>query len=135
MTLRSHSKVLDHLQLLIFVSATRFYHRLIVDIVLVDSCVIRRYNISQISQGVTYKSPKSFQNIAKVSLLYVDKLEWNPKHFCGLRPDFKFYRISCFAILDQSGLILDRSNLVDCDFSLLQSAQTWNLKSTPLSIA
>ena len=74
-TLRSHSKALDHLQLLIFVVATRFYDRLIVDLALVDSCVVKRYNTFQISQGVTYKSYKSLQNIARVSLLYVDKLE------------------------------------------------------------
>ena len=24
------------------------------------------------------------QNVARVSLLYVDKLDWNPKRFCGL---------------------------------------------------
>ena len=43
-TLRSHSKALDHLHLLIFVVATRFYQCLIVDLALVDACVVRRYN-------------------------------------------------------------------------------------------
>ena len=52
-TLRFHSKVSDHLQLLIFVAATRFYKRLIVDLVPVDTCVVRKYKISQISQRVT----------------------------------------------------------------------------------
>ena len=83
-TLRFHSKVSDHLQLLIFVAATRFYHRLIVDLASVDACIVRRYKTSQISQRVTHKSFKSMQNIARVSLLYVDKLDWNPKRFCGL---------------------------------------------------
>ena len=69
MTLRSHSKVSDHPQLLIFVAATRFYHCLIVDLALVDACVVRMYKTSQISQRVTLKSSKSLKNIAKVSLL------------------------------------------------------------------
>ena len=90
MTLRSHSKVLDHLQLLIFVAITRFYYRLIVDLASVDSCVVRRYKTSLISQRVTQKSSKSLQNIARVSLLYVDKLDWNHKRFRGLGPGLKF---------------------------------------------
>ena len=72
-TLRSHSKVSGHLNLLIFVAATRFYQCLIVDLALVDTYVVRRYNTSQISQGVTYKYSKGLQNA--VSLLYVDKLD------------------------------------------------------------
>ena len=48
-TLKSHSKVSDHLQLLIFVAATRFYQYLIVDLAPVDACVVRRYSTSQIS--------------------------------------------------------------------------------------
>ena len=80
-TLRSYSKVADHLQLLIFVVAIRFYQCLIVDLAPGDACVVRRYNTSQISQRATHKSCKSFQNVARVSLLYVDKLDWNPKCF------------------------------------------------------
>ena len=57
-TLRSHSKALDHLHLLIFVVATRFYQCLIVDLALVDACVVRRYTMSQISQRVAHKSSK-----------------------------------------------------------------------------
>ena len=72
-TLGSHSKVSGHLNLLIFVAATRFYQCLIVDLALVDTYVVRRYNTSQISQGVTYKYSKGLQNA--VSLLYVDKLD------------------------------------------------------------
>ena len=45
-TLRSHSKVSDQLLLLIFVAATRFYQRLIIDLALVDACVVRMYNTS-----------------------------------------------------------------------------------------
>ena len=133
--MRSHSKVSDHLQLLIFVAAISFYHYLIVDLAPVDTCVARRYNTSQISQGVTHKSSKSFQNIARVSLLYVVKLEWNPKHFHELKPDLKFYKISFFAILNRSSLILNWSSLADCEFPFWQLARTWNLKPTPLSIA
>ena len=74
-TLRSHSKVSDHIHLLIFVAATRFYQCLIADLALVNAYVVRRYNTSQISQRVTHKSFKDLQNIAGVSLLYVDKLD------------------------------------------------------------
>ena len=108
MTLRSHSKVLDHLQLLIFVAITRFYYRLIVDLASVDSCVVRRYKTSLISQRVTQKSSKSLQNIARVSLLYVDKLDWNPKRFRGLGPGLKILQNLISMILDRLGLILDR---------------------------
>ena len=38
------------------VVATRFYHHLIVVLALVDSCVVRRYKTSQISQRVIWKS-------------------------------------------------------------------------------
>ena len=71
------------------VAATRFYHYLIVDLAPVDSCVIRMYKTFQISQRITYKSFKSLKNIARVSLLYMDKLEWNPKRFRGLGPFLK----------------------------------------------
>ena len=89
-TLRSHSKVSNQLQLLIFVATTRFYHRLIIDLISVDACVVRRYKIFQISQRVTHKSSKTLQNLARVSLLYVDKLDWNHKRFRGLGPGLKF---------------------------------------------
>ena len=65
-SLRSHSKVSDHLQLLIFVVATRFYHRLIVDLAPVDAYVVRRYKTSQISQRVTHKSSKSLPKVDRV---------------------------------------------------------------------
>ena len=84
--------------------ATMFYQRLIVNLAVVDSCVVRRYKTSHISQRVTYKSSKSLKNVARVSLLYVEKLEWNPKHFCGLGLDLKICRISFSTILNRSGL-------------------------------
>ena len=92
-TLRSHSKVSDHLQLLVFVAATRFYQCLIVDLTSVDACVVRIYNNSLISPRVAYKSSKSHQNLARVSLLYVGKLDWNPRRFHRLGPCLKFCRI------------------------------------------
>ena len=70
-------KVSNHLQLLIFEETTKFYQYLIVDLFLVDACVVRRYNTSQISQRVTHKFSKSLQNVTRVSILYVDKLDWN----------------------------------------------------------
>ena len=124
MTLRSHSKVLDHLQLLIFVAITRFYYRLIVDLASVDSCVVRRYKTSLISQRVTQKSSKSLQNIARVSLLYVDKLDWNPKCFRKFGPRLKILHNLIFAFLDWSGVILDQSSLANSNSFFLQSAQT-----------
>ena len=119
---------------MIFVAATRFYHRLIVDLAPVDVCVVRRHKTSQISQRVTHKSSKSLQNLARVSILYVDKLDWNPKHFRGLGLGLKILQNLISAILEQSGLILNRSSLADSGSSFLQSTRTWNLKHTPLSI-
>ena len=118
-TLRLHSKVSDHFQLLIFVAATRFYQCLIVDLTPVDACVVRMYNTSQISQGVTHKSSKILQNVARVSLLYVDKLDWNSKHFRGLGPCLKILHNLIFSILDRLNLIFNQSSLADSDSSFL----------------
>ena len=82
------------------VAATRFYHHLIVDLALVDSCVVKRYKTSLISQRVTHKYSKSLKNVARVSLLYVDKLEWNPKYFCRLGPCLKLMQNLISAILN-----------------------------------
>ena len=117
------------------VAATRFYHRLIVDLIPVDSCVVRKYKTSQISQRVTHNSSSGLQNVAKVPLLYVDKLEWNPKHFCELGPCLNILQNLISAILNWSSLI---SQSVErgrnwIPFSTIN--WTWNLKSTPLSIA
>ena len=127
-TLRSHSKVSNHLKFFIFVAVTRFYQRLIIDLALVDSCVVRRCKTSQISQRVTHKSSKSMKNIATLSLLYVEKLEWNPKHFHGLWPCLKLLWNSIYGILDHS-------SKAECYSLFLQLARTWSLKPTPLSIA
>ena len=121
--------VVDH------VAATRFYHRLIGDLAPIYSCVVRRYKTSQLSQRVTHKSSINLKNLVRVSLLYVDKLEWNPKRFCRHGPDLKFSRITFSSILDRSSLILNWSSLADCDFPFLWLAWTWNLKPTHLSIA
>ena len=118
-TLRSHSKISDQLLLLIFVAATRFYQRLIVDLALVDACVVRRSNASKISQRVTHKTSTSLQNVAQVSLLYADKLDWNPKYFCGLRSCLKILQNLIFAILDWSNLIFNRWSLANSDSSFL----------------
>ena len=133
-TLRSHLKLSDHLHLLIFVATTRFYQCLIVDLTPVDACVVRRYNTSQISKEVTHKSSKDLQNVIRVSLLYVDKLDWNLNRFRGLEPYFKILQNLISAILDRSNLIFDRSSLENSD-SFLQLAQTWTLKHTPLNNA
>ena len=85
-------------------AATIFYLRLIVDLAPIDSCIVRRYKTSKISQRVTYKSSKSLQNIVRVSLLYVKKLEWNHKHFRGPGLDLKNLQNSVPMIFDQSSL-------------------------------
>ena len=116
------------------VAATRFYHRLIIDLSPVYSCVVKSYKTSQISQRVIHKSSKSLKNIARVSLLYVDKLEWNTKHFYGLGPCLNILQSLISTILDQSSLILEQSSLAKCDIPFLWSTRTWSLKPTPLSI-
>ena len=116
-------------------AAPMFYNCLIVDLAPVYSCIVKRYKTSQISQGVTHKSSKSLKNVVRVSLLYVEKLEWNPKRFRGLGPDLKICRIFVLEIFNQSSLI---SRLVEQGrnfhpFSVV--SWTWNLKPTFLSIA
>ena len=86
-------------------ATTMFYQRLIVDLALVDSCVVRMYKTYQISQRVTHKSFRSLKNVARISLLYVEKLEWNPKCFRELGPDLKICKISVIGIFDWSSLI------------------------------
>ena len=54
-------------------TATIFYLRLIVDFASVDSCVVRNYKTSQISQKVILKSFKILKNVARVFVLYVEK--------------------------------------------------------------
>ena len=122
LTLRSHLKVSDHLHLLIFVAATRFYQCLIVDLAPIDAYVVKRYNTSQISQRVTHKSSFSLQNVARVSLLYVHKLNWNPKRFHGLGICLKILQNLISAIFNWLNLIFDQSSLADSNFSFLQSA-------------
>ena len=79
---------------------------MIVDLAQVDIYVARRYKISQISQRVTHKSSKSLQNIAGISLLYVDKLNWNSKCCRGLGPglEFDFYNSQSEGILGTSSV-------------------------------
>ena len=116
-------------------AATIFYQRLIVDLALADSCVVRRYKTSQISQKITHKSSKILKNIARVSLLYVEKLEWNPKCFCGLGPGLKIYRISVPMIFDWLSLISWSVEHGRNSLPFFTVSWTWNLKPTLLSIA
>ena len=117
------------------VAATRFYHRLIVDLAPIDSCVVRKYKTSQISQRVTHKSSSSLQNVAKVPLLCVDKLEWNPKYFCELRPCLNILQNLISAILNWSSLTSQSVERGRNWIPFSTISWTWNLKSTPLSIA
>ena len=116
-------------------AATMFYNCLIVDLAPVYSCIVKRYKTSQISQGVTHKSSKSLKNVVRVSLLYVEKLEWNPKCFHKLGNVLKICRISIPAIFNRSSLI---SWLVEQGKNCLPFfvvSWTWTLKPTLLSIA
>ena len=57
------------------VVATRFHQHLIVDLVSVDTCRVRRLqNLTNLT-GVTQKSSKSLQNIVRVFLLYLEVLD------------------------------------------------------------
>ena len=117
------------------VATTRFYHRLIVDLSPVDSCVVKSYKTSQISQSVTHKSSKSLKNVTRVSLLYVDKLEWNPKHFRRLGPCLRLLQNLISMIPDRLSLV---SQLVELDWNLLPFfavSWTWSLKPILLSIS
>ena len=89
----------------------------------------------QISQRITHKSSKSLPNVTTVSLLYVDKLEWNLKRFHGLGPYLKLLQNLIFAIFDRSSLI---SRSVELDRNWLPFSAvswTWSLKPILLSIA
>ena len=118
-TLRSHSQITFSNDL---DAATMFYQCLIVVFVPVDSCIVRRYKTSQISQRVTHKSLQSLQNVARVSLLYVEKFRWNPKHFCELGPVQKFCRKTMPMIFDRSSLIFDQLSKTEPHFLFLQLA-------------
>ena len=109
-------------------ATTMFYQCLIIDLTLVNSCIVRRYNTSQISQRVIHKSSKSIQNMARISLLYLEKFRWNPKCFCELWACLKILQKTVLAIFDRSGLILDRSSKAELHFFFLQSArfEPWN---------
>ena len=108
--------------------ATKFYQCLIVVIAPIDSCVVRRYKTSQISQRVTHKSSKHLQNMTRAFLLYVEKFSWNPKHFRRLGPVQKFCRKIVPVIFNRSSLILDRSSKSEPHFLFLQLAglEPWN---------
>ena len=111
-------------------AAIMFYQRLIVVLALVDSCVVRRYKTSQISQRVTHKSFQQLQNMARVSLLYVEKFRWNLNVFTGLGL-FKILQEKKKpgpVIFDQLSLILDQSSKVESHSLFLQSArlEPWN---------
>ena len=72
------------------ITATRFHQHLIIDLVSVDTCRVRKLqNLSDLT-GVTHKSSKSLQNVVRVFLLYLEVLDWNPKRFHGLGPDLNF---------------------------------------------
>ena len=57
------------------VAATRFHQQLIVDLVPVETCRVRRlYNLTDLT-GLTHKSSKSLQNVVRVFLLYLEVLD------------------------------------------------------------
>ena len=63
------------------VVVTRFHQHLIVDLVPIDTCRVRRlHNLTDLTK-VTQKSSKSLQNVVRVFLLYLEVLDWNPKRF------------------------------------------------------
>ena len=107
-------------------TATRFHQHLIIDLVPIDTCGIRRLqNLSDLT-GITHKSSKSLQNIFRVFLLYLGVLDWNPKHFRRLRPNLKFCRNWFTAILDWSSFI-------EIELFFLQLEYSWDLTCSTLS--
>ena len=83
-TKRFRSPIVD------LVAATRFHQHLIVDLVPLDTCRVRRLqNLSNLT-GVTHKSSNSHKNVVRVFLLYLEVLDWNPKCFPGLGLNSKF---------------------------------------------
>ena len=101
--------------------AIMFYQCLMVVLALVDSCVVRRYKTHQISQRVTHKTFSALQNVARVSLLYVEKFRWNPKRFRGLGPVWKIAKKTRPVIFDRSSLILDWSSKAESHSLFLNS--------------
>ena len=60
---------------------------MIVDLVPIDTCRVRKLQNLSNPTEVTHKSSKSLQNVVKVFLLHLGVLDWNPKYFRGLWPD------------------------------------------------
>ena len=113
-----------------------FYQSLIVVLALVDSCVVRRYKTSQISQRVTHKSSSTPQNVVRVFLLYVENLSETLNIFTGLGL-FKILqkKKNGLVIFNWSSLILNRSRKAEPHFSFLQTIGSQNLNHPYLSIA
>ena len=56
-------------------AATRFHQHLIIDLVSVDTCRVRRLQNLSNHIGVTHKSSKSLQNVVRVFVLCLEVLD------------------------------------------------------------
>ena len=56
-------------------AATRFHQHLIIDLVSIDTCRVRRLQNLSNHTGVTHKSSKSLQNVVRVFLLCLEVLD------------------------------------------------------------
>ena len=134
MTLRFHLKV----QITVVVNlviATRFHQHLTVDLVPIDTCRVRRLqNLSDLTR-ITHKSYKSLQNSARVSPLYLEVLDWNPKCFCELGPNLNSAKFDLlrFSICQIELSISQASLNLNSPFYSLNVLKSWFVQSWAMS--
>ena len=113
--------------LLVDLAVTRFHQHLIEDLVLVDTCKVRMYKTSQISQEELTSLSRSLQNVVRVFILYLGVLDWNPKCFRRLGPSLNsaktiFMRFS----IGRACPLINRTSLKINSFSYsLNILETW----------
>ena len=101
------------------VVATRFHQHLIINLIPIDTCRVRRLqNLTDLT-GVTQKSSRSLQNIVRVFLSYLEVLDWNPKHFHGIGLDLNFVEFDFLWFWSFGS-----------NFWLVELHRTWTLLST-----
>ena len=94
-TLRSYSKVLYH-SLLIF-AVTRFYQHLIVDLVSIDACRVRRYKTSQISQELLISLSRVIFRVRRYKTSQISQeLLISLSRVFKMQLEFSFYTQECW---------------------------------------
>ena len=111
-------------------AATCFHQFLIVDLVLTNTCWVRRYrNLSNLI-GLTHKSSKSSKNVLRVFLLYQVVMDWNPKRFHRLGVDLNSAKLTYLRFL--IGRASQNLNSPFCSLNVLESwfVQSWAMSNT-----